>query len=211
MALQNAVKPEHLVYLEDLDTATANCSNLLWRGYRIQQPVLDLWVIQEALSLVKPALVIETGTKYGGSAMYYADLLTLLGGGRVLTVDMHRKHAIQDPRIEFVIGDSVKETTIQAVRAHALKAEGPVAVILDSGHSQAHVSQEMELYAPLVTKGSFMLVQDGIIDILPRFASLRPGPLRAIEQFRATHPEFTYSIQDKFLITYHPMGWLWKS
>ena len=55
-----------------------------------------------------------------------------------------------------------------------------------------------------------MLVQDGIIDLLPRFASRCPVPLRAIETFQQTHPEFTYETRNKFLLTYHPKGWLWR-
>ena len=83
-------------------------------------------------------------------------------------------------------------------------------VILDSDHSKDHVFKELELYAPLVTPGSFILVQDGVVDTLPRFRQLRPGPLPAIKQFLEGHPEFEVDVErnERFLITHHPWGWL---
>ena len=201
----------NLAFLDALDTATQNWSTLRWRGHRIQQNILDLWEVQEALTVVNPALLIETGTKYGGSALFYADLFRLLGSnGRVRTIDLGRRCSFIDPKIDFVIGNSVDPHVVKETAAKAQEAGGPVVVILDSGHSQDHVLQEMTLYGPLVTAGSFMLVQDGIIDLLPQFAGRRPGPLRAIETFQQTHPEFTYETRNKFLLTYHPQGWLWR-
>ena len=85
-----------------------------------------------------------------------------------------------------------------------------IGVILDSDHSQAHVAQELEAYAPLVTPGSYLLVQDGVIDTLPVFAHGRPGPLPAIHAFLRAHPEFEVdrAKSERFLITHHPSGWL---
>ena len=83
-------------------------------------------------------------------------------------------------------------------------------VILDSDHSAAHVSKELESYSPFVSPGSYMLVQDGVIDVLDRWRSARPGPLAAIIEFLRHHPEFEVDTErcERFLITHHPMGWL---
>jgi cephalosporin hydroxylase len=96
------------------------------------------------------------------------------------------------------------------VRARAAAAKGPIMVILDSDHREEHVFQEMELYGPLVTTGSFMLVQDGVIDLLPFGRGDRPGPLPANQRFLSRHAEFEVDHErcDRFLITHHPMGWL---
>ena len=202
---------ESLVFLDALDATTKNWSTLRWRGYRIQQNILDLWEIQEALTLVNPALLIETGTKYGGSAVFYADVFRLLGSnGRVRTIDKAPQCSFTDPRIDFVTGHSTDPDIVREAAEKARDADGPVVVILDSGHSEAHVFQEMTLYGPMVKEGSFMLVQDGVIDLMPRFAGVRPGPLRAIMEFQKTHPEFVYETRNKFLLTYHPGGWLWR-
>jgi cephalosporin hydroxylase len=118
-------------------------------------------------------------------------------------------HDIVHPRIEFVVGSSLAETTMARVRARAAAARGPVMVILDSDHSEAHVFKEMELYGPLVTPGSFMLVQDGVID-LPGGGGDRPGPLPAIKRFLGSNSEFEVDQErcGRFLITHHPLGWL---
>ena len=83
-------------------------------------------------------------------------------------------------------------------------------VLLDSDHSQSHVLKEMEAYGPMVTPGSYLHVQDGVIDVQPMFAHARPGPLRAIEAFLAKHTEFEIDQEKvgRFLITHHPKGWL---
>jgi cephalosporin hydroxylase len=85
-----------------------------------------------------------------------------------------------------------------------------VFLILDSDHSEKHVARELDLYAPLVTPGSSVLVQDGSIDTLGYFRGSRPGPLPAIHRFVMQHPEFTIDRErcDRFLVTHHPDGWL---
>jgi cephalosporin hydroxylase len=83
-------------------------------------------------------------------------------------------------------------------------------VLLDSDHNEAHVGREMEIYQRFVTPGSFLLVQDGVIDTLPFFAAGRPGPLPAIEAFLKAHQEFEVDTErcSRFLITHSPKGWL---
>lgn len=83
-------------------------------------------------------------------------------------------------------------------------------VIIDNDHSRNHVRHELECYAPLVTPGSYRLVQDGVIDILPILRAGRPGPLRAIEDFLKSNDAFEVDIErtERFLITHHPRGWL---
>lgn len=83
-------------------------------------------------------------------------------------------------------------------------------VILDSDHTKEHVAAEIELYSQLVTVDSYILVQDGVIDTLPMFAAARPGPLPAIHEFLARHPEFELdrARSQRFLVSHHPDGWL---
>jgi cephalosporin hydroxylase len=83
-------------------------------------------------------------------------------------------------------------------------------VILDGDHARDHVAEELELYAPLVTPGSLLLSQDGIIDQLGIFSDTRPGPLPANEAFLARHQEFEHDVErnERFLSTHHPLGWL---
>lgn len=83
-------------------------------------------------------------------------------------------------------------------------------MILDSDHSEAHVSAELETYAPFVTEGNYLLCQDGCLDELEAFEHATPGPLAAIRKFLASHPQFEPApeLNERFLISHHPMGWM---
>src|SRR6185295_11970510 len=139
-----------------------------------------------------------------------AQLFDLMGHGRVISVDVQRLHDLAHPRIEFLIGSSSAPEVAAALTRAAQAAGGPVLVILDGDHSQAHVAHELALYAGLVTPGSYVLVQDGSIDTSPYFQQLRPGPLPAIHAFLRAHPEFEIdrALCDRFPVTHHPDGWL---
>ncbi len=202
--------PTGRLFLNDLIAQTGNFSSTQWLGVPVWQNTLDLWTIQETIAEVRPALLIETGTNRGGSALFYANIMDLLGTGRVLTIDIERLHNLDHTRIEFLHGGSTDEGIVRQVRAAAAAADGPVMVILDADHSQSHVSRELELYAPLVTPGSFILSQDGVIDQLTIFADSRPGPLAANSEFLRRHPEFEHDRDrnHRFIITQHPLGWL---
>lgn len=198
------------LFFSDIVERTDNFAGLTWLGKPIWQNVLDLWTIQETLAEVRPALLIETGTNQGGSSYYYAQLFDLMDHGAVITCDVTRMHELAHPRVEYLIGSSTGPEVFERIRDAAGAADGPVMVILDSDHSQPHVAAELELYAPLVTPGSFLLVQDGSTDTLELFRSGRPGPLPAIHEFLPRHPEFELDRArcERFPITHHPDGWL---
>ena len=196
-------------FIELIDR-TRNFGDTTWHGRPTWQNVLDAWVIQEAIFEVKPSLIIECGTNRGGSALFYGDLLDLIGHGQVVSVDIERMHTYTHPRVTFLVGSSTSPEIADQLRGAAAKATGPVLVILDSDHSRDHVARELELYAPLATVGSYVLVQDGVIDTLPVFQRYRPGPVPAIRRFLESHPEFVADDRknNRFLITHHPLGWL---
>lgn len=203
-------RPVARLFLNDLIAKTDNFAVTNWLGVPVWQNVLDLWTIQETIAEVKPALLIETGTNRGGSALFYANLMDLIGTGRVLTIDVERLHALDHPRIEFLHGSSVDPAIVAQARSAVESAGGPVMVILDADHARTHVAAELEAYAPFVTSGSFLLSQDGVIDHLWIFSDSRPGPLGANREFLARHPEFEYDEErnTRFLVTHHPCGWM---
>ena len=206
-------RPVARLYHYDLIFRTGNFATLRWAGTHIWQSPLDLWTLQEALFEVKPALLIETGTHRGTSALYYANLMDTFGKGRVLTIDIVDKNDLDHDRVEFLHGSSTDPATIAEVRKRVEAADGPVFVILDGNHDQEHVAEELELYAPFVTPGSFLLSQDGIIDQLWMFRDTRPGPLEANRAFLEQHPEFEYDRErnERFGLTQHPLGWMRRS
>ena len=199
------------LFLEQLIRKTDNFGGIKWLGYPVWQNILDLWTIQETLAEVKPALLIETGTNRGGSARFYSHLFDLMGHGEVLTIDVEKLHELQLPRVQFLLGSSVAEEIVAIARERVRRCDGPVMVILDSDHSEAHVARELEAYAGFVTPGSYLMAQDGVTDVVGNFLGEgRPGPLPAIQKFLPNHPEFTLDQErcDRFLVTHHPMGWL---
>ena len=197
-------------FLRELVARTHNFRDVTWLGHPIWQNVLDLWSLQEAISEIRPALLLETGTYRGGSALFYAHLFDLLGHGRVVTVDVERRHQLEHARIDFLIGSSVSESVLDRMRAAVAAADGPVLVVLDSDHSQEHVAAELAAYHHFVTPGSLLLCQDGIIDELRSFRRYRPGPLPAIREFLIAHPQFKVDerYNRRFFVTHHPDGWL---
>ncbi|QOI99694.1 MAG: cephalosporin hydroxylase [Phycisphaeraceae bacterium] len=202
-------------FFKKLIKKTRNFGDVTWLGNPVWQNVLDLWTIQETIAAVRPARLIETGTNRGGSSLFYAHLLDLMGlahdMGKILTIDIERLHTLAHPRITYLLGSSTAPEILQSVHAFAKDSPGPVMVILDSDHSRAHVRDELERYAPLVTPGSYLLCQDGVIDELPMFHKHgEEGPLLAVKDFLDSHPEFEVDHQrcGRFLISHHPMGWL---
>ena len=197
--------------------------NFSWMGRPIIQYPQDIVVMQEILWSVKPDLVIETGIAHGGSIIYYASILELIGKGEVLGIDIeirpHNRKAIQEHpmsrRITMIEGDSVSKSVLDQVKVAASEKE-TVLACLDSNHTHDHVLLEMELYSPFVTKGSYLVVFDTIIDDLPNeFYANRPwgrknNPKMAVYEFLKKSDRFVIdrSIENKLLITVAPDGYL---
>ena len=199
------------LFMLDLVTQTENFRHVTWLGEPLWQNTIDLWTIQEVISRVRPALLIETGTYGGGSALFYANLMDLMDHGRVVTIDVQYEPDTRHPRVHFISGSSTDPAVLDQVRSPVDSAGGPVMVILDSDHREAHVAAELRAYAEFVTPGSYILVQDGIMDeLLPALRKDTPGPVPAIRGFLESHPEFVEDreLSERFLITSHPHGWL---
>ncbi len=194
-----------------------------WMGRPVLQLPEDLLRVQEAITRVRPDVIIETGVYSGGSILFYATLCEALGNGRVVGIDIRigdetRNALMGHPlahRIELIEGDSVAAETAAAARS--LIAPGAsVFVILDSHHTKAHVARELEAYAPLVTAGSSIVVTDGIMRDLADVPGGEPGwaednPAAAAREFAAAHPEFELGHPERpFAATYWPDGWLWR-
>ena len=144
---------------------------------------LDLWSYQEILHEVRPELIIETGTYQGGSALFLASICDLLGEGEVLTIDVDRREGRpRHPRITYLTGSSTSNAILRQVRRRA-KGASRVLVILDSGHAKDHVLAELDAYAPLVTPGSYLIVEDTNLNGHPVDSDHGPGPAEAVAEF----------------------------
>ena len=180
-----------------------------WLGYPAQKCPLDLWIYQELLFETQPDVVVETGTCEGGSALFLATIMDLLGFGRVITVDIKDGEGRPaHPRIEYVLGSSTDEEVVSRVHA-GIPANARVTAILDSDHSRDHVSAELELYGPRVSPGCHMIVEDTNINGNPVLPAFGPGPSEAVASFLASHDEFEIDHScEKFFMTFNPGGYL---
>ena len=144
-----------------------------WLGTHVYKCPSDLWVYQELLHMTRPDLIIETGTHSGGSALYMASLCDLMGAGRIVTIDVDPLDDLPEhPRIKYVKGSSVAPEILEQVRAEASAANG-VMVILDSDHSRDHVRAELREYAPLVSEGCYLIVEDTMAGVYPTMGPAR--------------------------------------
>jgi len=188
--------------------------NVRWMGVTLYKFPTDLWVYQEILHETRPTLIVETGTAHGGSALFLAHIGGILGGIRIVTVDIdNTNRAAELPRhdsITYITGSSTDPAIVATVRSH-IRPDDRVMVILDSDHAEAHVRAEMEVYGPLVTEGCFLIVEDSNVNGHPVRPDHGPGPLEAIMTFLPEHAEFQADrAREKFLLTANPSGYLRK-
>lgn len=213
--------------------------NFFWLGRPIIQYPQDIVAMQELIWEIKPDLIIETGIAHGGSLVFSASMLAMLdmceaieekksidpsqSKRKVLGIDIdirsHNREAIEAhpmaSRIQMIQGSSISPEIIDQV--HSIAAHYPkILVCLDSNHTHEHVLEELNAYAPLVTKGSYCVVFDTIVEDLPKeMFPDRPwgpgnNPKTAVFEFLKTNPEFEIdkSIDNRVLISVAPDGFL---
>ena len=199
--------------------------NFSWLGRPIIQYPQDIVALQEIIWETKPDLIIETGIAHGGSLILSASILQLIGeDGHVLGIDIdireHNRIEIErhpmSKRISMIQGSSIDKAIVEQVHAFA-KGKKNIMVILDSNHTHEHVINELNAYAPLVSKGCYLIVFDTAVEDLPEDFDwgTRPwgkgnNPKTAVWEFLKTHDEFVIdsSIHNKLLITVAPDGYL---
>jgi cephalosporin hydroxylase len=197
--------------------------NFDWLGRPIIQYPQDIVAMQEIIWRVKPDLIIETGIAHGGSLVFYASMLQLLGRGMVVGVDVDiRSHnyaeIVSHPlasRIQMIEGSSIESRTIDKIRAVAEKHD-TVMVCLDSHHTHEHVARELELYSDFVSRESYLVVFDTVIEYLSEGTYPdRPwgkgdNPATAVRAFleRDKRFEIDKEYDQKLLITVTPGGYL---
>lgn len=180
--------------------------NTRWRGISVLKAPTDLWIYQELIQRLRPDLIIETGTCYGGSALFMRDIMdmnTILG--HVVTIDIDQSQIQQRaPGITYHLGSSVDPMTINYLKAFIASYRcDRVMVILDSNHEEAHVAEELALYAPLVSVGMPLIVED---------SNNHPGPKAAIEPwFEKNNKSFKRDFMcEKFMLTFNRDGFFEK-
>jgi len=198
--------------------------NFSWMGRPIIQYPQDIIAMQEIIWNLKPDLIIETGIAHGGSLIFFASMLELLGGkGKVLGIDIdireHNRREIEThpmfKHITMIEGSSIDDRVIEQVRKFA-NGKKRVLVCLDSLHTHDHVLRELEAYTPMVSLGSYCVVFDTIVEDMPdEYSHDRPwgkgnNPKTAVWKFLKGNDRFVIDkeIENKLLISTCPDGYL---
>jgi len=199
--------------------------NFDWLGIPIIQCPQDIIAAQEIIWSTKPNVIIETGVAHGGSLIFYASMLRLLGdNGKVIGVDIdirdHNRKNIEShflsPSIKLIQGSSTDESTLEKVSAE-VNPEDRVMVVLDSNHTHEHVLKELELYSKFSSKGMYIVVMDTAIEDVDEgtLNAERPwgpgdSPKTAVWEFVKKNPNFAidHLVHEKLFITVAPEGYL---
>lgn len=183
------------------------------RGLRTWKLSDDLSRYAEIIKATRPEVIIETGTKFGGSAVWFSQ-----SGAEIISVDIDGSFSEEArhtyPEIHWIIGDSLDGKVLDCVAD--LVGGRRAMVVLDSEHAAPHVAAEINAYSGFVSDGCYLVVEDGIFDLVdPSLSHLggariptEGGPLRAIELTLAGHPDWTRDTEIERLTprTYHAAG-----
>jgi cephalosporin hydroxylase len=212
---QNSIRKSIVKEFQRLyyNTRSRTWQNTRWLGVPVIKCPFDLWIYQEILFELKPDLVIECGTSKGGSAYFLSSMCELVGHGHVITIDLYPKpNRPQHERLTYLKGSSTDPQIISEVTRRIREVDeesASVLVILDSDHSREHVLDELRLYSPLVTKGSYVIVEDTQLNGHPVWPDFGPGPMEAVEIFLSENDDFVIDTsREKFYLTWNPRGYL---
>lgn len=180
-----------------------------WMGVSAMQNPVDAWMYQEVIHETRPEVIVELGNFHGGSTLFLAHLLDLLGSGTVVAVDLsHDEFRADHHRIVTVTGDTAAQETIERVSG---LCDGKRAMVIhDADHHAPAVLRDLRNYSPLVSSGCYLIVEDSVADALPKHLSWDegPGPLVAAREFLAESPEFEVDHKRSPLLSGNPGGYL---
>ena len=186
--------------------------HLNYRGVRILKNPLDLWNYQEIFEQHGIEWVVETGTRHGGSALYFADLLNARrSAGKVISIDVdHLSLQVgEHPKLVLLQGDSAAPALVAEVNRLLPASRGRMFLILDSDHRMPHVLRELNAYVPLMQRGDYLVVEDTCVNGNPVRPDFGPGPMEAINEFvRANAGVLRADVEreEKFGCTFAPKG-----
>lgn len=195
-----------------------------WMGEPLLNLPQDMFAIQDIIWRTRPDYVIEVGVAWGGSLLFEATLLELLGGKKVIGVDIFipdnlkerlMSHEKLSHKIELIEGSSTSAETLEKIKM-ILQGSTKVLAILDSYHTHDHVLNELNMYSEFIGKGQYLICGDTVVERMPvqehRPRPWGPGnnPATAVAEFLSKNKRFEADteIDNKLLFSCHPGGYL---
>lgn len=183
-----------------------------YRGLQMIKNPFDLVVYEEIFWEIKPTVIIEIGNMNGGFTLWCKDRMNLIGtNGKVITIDLEAKaeknlKEFESEAFISLIGDCNSSQVLEQVKMNITKTD-QVLVIEDSAHTFDNTLKVMQNYSNFVSQGSYLIVEDGICDII--HVGPEPGPLKAIEAWVTTQKNFIIDrSRERYIMTYNPKGYL---
>jgi cephalosporin hydroxylase len=160
-----------------------------WGDLRITKFPADCFALQKLLCRCRPRVVVELGSQFGGSALFFSSFATLAGIEAIISVDIADLEKPKIPIVTWITGDSSSPEVFEKVKA--LVGGRSCSLVVDSNHHAEHVDKELALYAPLVSPGQALIMEDTHVDVL-NFRKFRAGggPLRSLQKYLQQHPDF---------------------
>jgi cephalosporin hydroxylase len=187
-----------------------------WMGVTTYKSPSDMWNYQEILASLKPSLVIECGTAFGGSALFFSSVMRQIGNRfRLLSVDINidrvDEKAKRDPDIELLTMSSADQRVAARIAQLRSDYSGAAFAILDSDHRKNHVLAELEMLRPLLRPGDYLVVEDSNINGHPVNPHWGDGPFEALEEYSRLYPDdYNHDAEreSRFGFTFAPNGFL---
>jgi len=200
----------HYIWWQSKDTWPRN----KFLGYEILQCPFDLQIYQELIFSSKPEFILQTGICGGGSIVYFSSILDIMGASndiKVIGVDIElSKEAkeIKNDRVILFEGSSTSDEVVSKIKDYTQGKKG--IIILDSDHSETHVSKELSIYKDFVQKGCYLVVEDTNLNGYPVHPNFGPGPYEAVKKFLLKNKDFRQDNQlwKRNLFSFHQYGWL---
>ena len=204
------IKFFHYIWWQSKDTWPRN----KFLGYEILQCPFDLQIYQEIIFALKPEFILQTGVCGGGSIVYFSSILDLMDASndvKVIGIDIElSKEAkeIKNDRVILFEGSSTSDEVVSKIKNYTQGKKG--IIILDSDHSETHVSKELSIYKDFVQKGCYLVVEDTNLNGNPVHPNFGPGPYEAVKKFLLENKDFRQDNQlwKRNLFSFHQYGWL---
>lgn len=188
-----------------------------YRGVAFLKSPFDIGLYMQLIGRLQPQTVIEIGTKEGGSALWFADMLTLHGtAARIVSIDVESVPEITDKRIIFLSGNALHlEDALKPELLDSLPR--PWLVVEDSAHKYETSIAVLRFFNAHMRRGDYIVIEDGVVSSLtaPVYRKFMNGPNRAVAEFLAAH-EDAYGVDTALCnfygrnATYNPNAWLFR-